>query len=337
MTSVRDRLWLWGHEAGSHDPGTVEEWNLPGSSRITPVEAAFHLNLPNLLMVRYGGQPTMPYDQMTIPMRRLQRVIWSITGAMGEKSTEEREHVLDLAARTPNITGLIMDDFINWDTGQPELSIDELRDIQSRLRLSDRTLDLMMVLYSHQLDAPIAEHLSICNQASFWVWDSANLERLEELFSEFERVTPDQQRFLGCYVWDMEPRAPMPLDRFQRQCRMGLEWLRAGRIDGLIFVSSCEIDLGLETVEWLRGWIAGIGDLNVHEQGVEPMTDHSLIASVLADQRITMTPERIKAITPMVASQQRGAQLLRDNVQTSDEPAIIFVPVRPRSSGASDA
>jgi hypothetical protein len=28
----------------------------------------------------------------------------------------------------------------------------------------------------------------------------------------------------------------------------------------MIFVSSCECGLGLDTVEWLRGWIAEVGD-----------------------------------------------------------------------------
>ena len=32
---VRDRLWLWGHEPGSHNKG----WNLPAKSRVTAVEA----------------------------------------------------------------------------------------------------------------------------------------------------------------------------------------------------------------------------------------------------------------------------------------------------------
>ena len=47
MARVRDRLWLWGHEAGAHDA----EWNLPRPSRITPLGAACYLGIPNLLMV----------------------------------------------------------------------------------------------------------------------------------------------------------------------------------------------------------------------------------------------------------------------------------------------
>ena len=121
-----------------------------------------------------------------------------------------------------------MDDFLNWDTGEPELSVNELREIGERRKLPDRTLDLMMVLYSHQLDRDLSAYLAHCNQASFWVWESANLTHLHEDFATFERATPNQQRFLGCYVWDFGARAPLPLERLQRQCEVGLEWLKSG-------------------------------------------------------------------------------------------------------------
>lgn len=259
-TTVRDRFWIWGHEAGSHDPGSHhEEWNLPGTSRMTAVEAAAYMNVPNLLMVRYNGKPHMPYDQLAIATRPLRQVMWSVTGAMGEKSTEERDHVLHIAARFPNVTGLVMDDFVNWDTGEPELSPVELAELAARLALPDRTLDVMMVLYSHQLEVELSPHLQFCNQVSFWVWESRNLATLEAEFERFEDVTPGKERYLGCYVWDFGARAPMPLERLQQQCATGLRWLRAGRIEGMIFLPSCHFDLGLDTVEWLRGWIAEVG------------------------------------------------------------------------------
>jgi hypothetical protein len=261
---ARDRFWLWGHEAGSHNPGSHDiEWNLPAASRITAVEAAMYLDIPNLMMVRYNGKPEMPYDRLAIATRPLRKVMWSVTGAMGEKSPEERDHVLDISRRFPNVTGIVMDDFINWDTGIPELSPDELATLHRLLALPDRRLDLMMILYSHQLDIDVSAHLQYCNQTSFWVWESRNLERLDDDFKQFEAVTPDVDRFLGCYVWDFGARAPMPLERLQRQCDTGLAWLREGRIKGMIFLPSCHCDLELETVEWLRRWIADVGETEV--------------------------------------------------------------------------
>ena len=94
---VRERFWLWGHDAGAHNPGTGPiEWNLPGPSRITPLEAAVYLGISNLLLVRYNGTPTLPFDQLALSLRPLAKVLWSVTGAMGEKSASEREHVFAL-------------------------------------------------------------------------------------------------------------------------------------------------------------------------------------------------------------------------------------------------
>jgi len=36
MTSPLDKLWIWGHEAGSH----YTRWNTPGPSRMISVEGA---------------------------------------------------------------------------------------------------------------------------------------------------------------------------------------------------------------------------------------------------------------------------------------------------------
>jgi hypothetical protein len=46
----------------------------------------------------------------------------------------------------------------------------------------------------------------------------------------------------------------------QKQCLLGLEWLRKGRIEGMIFLASCICDLNLEAVEWTRNWIREVGD-----------------------------------------------------------------------------
>src|SRR6185312_16786649 len=78
--TVRDRLWLWGHPAGAHN----KDWGLSEPSRITPVEAAYYMSIPNVVMVRYSGKPEMPFDQYAIPFRPLKQVVWSVVGAGGE-------------------------------------------------------------------------------------------------------------------------------------------------------------------------------------------------------------------------------------------------------------
>jgi len=265
MTIVRDRFWIWGHEAGSH---TTEEWGVPEPSRITPVEGAFYMGVPNVILVRYGGKPAAPYHQAAVPFRALRSVVWSIVGAGGTSQDEELGHVLDLAAELPNLTGVMMDDFFLDPAKHDDvavLSLDQLRAIRKRLGLRDRRLtlpkrlDLYAVLYDHQLDFPVAEHLALCDKLTFWTSSARDLANLERNLDRVDALAPSCGKLLGCYMWDYAPKQPMPVETMQRQCELGLKWLREGRIEGMIFLATCICDLDLEAVEWTRRWIAKVG------------------------------------------------------------------------------
>src|ERR1039458_7265929 len=129
--TVKDRFWLWGHYAGSHDG----DYGLTGTSRITPVEAAYYMSIPNVIQVSYRGKPEMPFEQYAIPFRALHEVVWSVVGASGTTADSERDAVLQLAKQNANFSGVIMDDFF---TGKSEgrlavLTVEELQQLQQRL------------------------------------------------------------------------------------------------------------------------------------------------------------------------------------------------------------
>jgi hypothetical protein len=86
---------------------------------------------------------------------------------------------------------------------------------------------------------------------------------LEEGFTKAEQAAPKARKVLGCYMWDYGDEKPIPLPLMQKQCQLGLEWLRTGRIEGMIFLASCICDLNLEAVEWTRNWIREVGDAKV--------------------------------------------------------------------------
>jgi hypothetical protein len=254
MEIARNKFWLWGHEAGSHDSG----YDIPAASRITPVEAALYLGIPKVILVRYEGRPTPPFAQYAVPFRALKEVVWSVVGAGGQTAEEERSQVLALARHLPNLTGVMMDDFFHQPAAGEVgvLSCGELSALRGRLK----GLDLWVVLYDHQLGLPVGAHLGLCDKVSFWTWEARNLENLERNFARVEQLAPRCGKVLGCYMWDYGRKLPMPVDLMKHQCELGLGWLRAGRIEGMIFLASCICDLELETVEWTREWIASVGD-----------------------------------------------------------------------------
>ena len=254
--TVRDRFWIWTHQAATHNV----TWPDLAGSRMTPVEGAVYLDVPNLYFIRYENKPPLEeFERYAISFRPMRRVLWSLTGAGGATSDEERRCVLDLAARFPNITGFIMDDFFRPDnTGA--LSPAELEAVRGQLVIGGRRRDLHVVLYNSQLALPVRDHLAFCDTITFWTWTAGELPNLDQNFAALERLAPRQRKVLGCYLYDYGASKPMPVDLMRRQCERGLEWLRAGRIEGMIFLSNNSCDVGLEAVEFTRNWIAQLGD-----------------------------------------------------------------------------
>jgi hypothetical protein len=373
-----------------------------------PVEGARYLGVPNIIMIRYNGKPAPPFDNYALPFRAMQRVFWSIAGAGGATSQDEREHVFRLAAQMPNMVGVFMDDFFHvtaderpqwlaandvafpvsftvrlaepaavtkleltqsaWRTGdyrsadfavdlpedaggwrevargalanQPEaktqvdlpgraasvvririlgthdqeaarscglrrvrlwagerevaldkaraeasstypgfdadaplrpdasgarpaaaaLTPDQLRAVRQRLQIGDRRLDLGVTLYTHQLSPRILAHLDLCDVVSLWTWKAQDLQQLESSFAKLRELAPQKRVLLGCYMWDFGTNHPLPLELMKKQTALGLKWLRAGQVEGLIFLATNICDLKLEAVEWTRQWIAEVGD-----------------------------------------------------------------------------
>lgn len=47
METLRDNLWIWGHDAGCHHSGAGLQWKIPGTNTMGPVEGAEYLGIPN--------------------------------------------------------------------------------------------------------------------------------------------------------------------------------------------------------------------------------------------------------------------------------------------------
>ena len=403
---VRDRLWVWGHLEGSYD----NQYGLPMNSRITPLQGAEFLGIPNIIMVRYGNKPVPPYDEYAAQYRNVKKLMWSFVGDGGRTSPGEQEHVLELTQKMPNITGVFMDDFFHgngvptgapvhhwlaknevsfpvimtfhfekpieadrlelsqsaWRTGdyrtsdvavdlyegdnwkeigtvclenreyakanvalpnngikalrlrilgthdtydalsvglsgirffqdnrivdlsgasieasssfpgyppenlllntssaEPEapasISVARLKEIKKRMAQLDRTPDLGVVVYAHQLNPAIRRHLDLCDLVSFWSWTADDLAKLPENFAKYQEIVPRKRTLLGIYMWDFGQGKPLPMDLMKMQCDTALKWLKDGTIEGMIFLATNICDMKIEAVEWAKNWIAEHG------------------------------------------------------------------------------
>jgi len=263
--TVRDRLWVWAHDAHFYNG----ECGLPGKSRITPVEGAVYMGVPNVMFIQYQGIPASPFEQYFVPFKAMKRVYWTLSnnGNQEHRLGAEQEDVYRLAAANPNIQGLLLDDYlIGPGTAQEphytaQVSLHDLAEARRRMDGLGRRLELAAVVYAGQLDPAIAPLLASMDTVLFWTWTPPELEGLERNFRRLKQLLPGKKVLLGCYMWNFSvPPGPMPLPLLKRQCDLGLRWLKAGDIEGMIFLATNICDLGLEAVAWTRRWIAEHGD-----------------------------------------------------------------------------
>ncbi|MCX5661984.1 MAG: hypothetical protein NTW19_20080 [Planctomycetota bacterium] len=260
-TTVRDALWMWGHPVNAHGPQT--RWKLPHESRMTPLEAAAYMGTPNMHMIwlwrEEAPEPLPSWRQFALPLRACKRVVWSIAHGHGLSFTD---HIFPLIQDSPNVTGVIMDDFFT-DTPDGKITAISGKDLDSleqRLRLPDRRLDLWCVVYEQDLAKPISATLDRMDVLAYFMWNSPSVPKLESHVEALERLAPTKRKVLGLYLWDYAGRKPMPMEFVKFQSELALRLLKAGRIEGIVFVASCICDLELEAVEWTREWIQRVGD-----------------------------------------------------------------------------
>ncbi|MGA2618117.1 MAG: hypothetical protein ABSF26_10940 [Thermoguttaceae bacterium] len=271
--TVGDHLWIWGHPAGSYNDGFLRPMKLV--STIEPVAAAQRMGLKNVIFVRYNGQPMPPFDAYYNPFRKLDRVYWSLVGAGGGSSSAEREAAFSLAEKNQNLAGFILDDFFyeqcEGSAADPlpsprpdrplcaSLSPAQLHALGQR-QVRGRKLPLMAVIYTRQVKPGARPHIAEVDQLCMWTWRPGDLKHLEANFTALEKIAPDKQLYLGCYMYGFYESKPLSVALMQRQVELGYQWLKAGRIAGIIFLATPNVDVGLEAVEWTRQWIHNHAD-----------------------------------------------------------------------------
>ncbi len=260
--TVRDRLWLFTAPANTDFPYVGRR------SLITPAEGAYYLSIPNILVIQAAGSEAHygrfepPLDQYAIALRPLKRVAWSIVGGGGYTDSEERRQVLELAKRTPNFVGVMMDDFFaaKKEGKLATLTLNDLKEIRHQLKSSGKKLDLFVTLYTTQLDLPLSEYLNLIDVITLWTWKPGDLVNLDSNLRKVEKLAPRSRKMLGCYFVDYDRKKSTSIPDMKLQCEHGLGWLREARIEGIVFLGNTVEDLGFEAVYWTRHWILKVGD-----------------------------------------------------------------------------
>ena len=260
--TLRDRLWMWGHDAGS----TKGLYNIPEGGKILPAEAIDYMGIPNVCMIRWRSMPEPPFDEYVKQFAKTKRLAWSIVDGARQPYAEKKRMAFELASKMPNLVSVYLDDFFigdavpKQDEAPGNLTVSGMQALREELDAQKRRLDLSLVLYSNQLNPAIARHIRYCDVVSFWTWKATELVNLQRNFQTYRQILPDTRTLLGVYMWDFGNSKPITLELMEHQCRLGLQWLKEGKIEGLIFHCTPLCDMKLESVEWSKKWIARHAD-----------------------------------------------------------------------------
>lgn len=294
-STVRDRLWMFAGPADS-DRGYMENGGVRGASRMTPAEACYWLDVPNLMFIKYQGDPPDMWfesrwkavtskEQYAISFEPLRRVLWSAVGSGGVGGASQVGDIVTLAKKYPNIVGIYLDDFLRPVTladgraaVNPAMSEAELKSMRAQLGKVGRPLEVWTTIYTREFDSkhpdfrpcepPLVESMKHFDVLVLWTWKSEELKDLEKNLALLESIKPKTSRIaLGIYLWDYTGNTtatnmgkPVPLDLMEHQCRLGLKWLKEGRVCDLAICGNTHLDLGINTAPWMREWIKKHGE-----------------------------------------------------------------------------
>jgi hypothetical protein len=275
MAKAIDKYWLFGVRAHQDDT-LLDALGRGGGkrrcgSRITPAEGAFMLGVPNMIMVTGDNAEPVPFThdayQYCESFRPLKRVMWSSCGSSGWRNGNEEAFICDISHKYDNICGAYLDDFFTRFGSKPQEHTDELlaciQEIRGKLSAAARPMPVYVTAYMHGMKDIAKSVMDLVDGLVFWTWQSKELPLLPERFQQAEEACPKHKKLLGIYMYDFTTREAVDMELMKFQCEYGLEMLKAGRVEGLVFEANSVMGIGLPTEEYLREWIAQTRDVEV--------------------------------------------------------------------------
>lgn len=259
MPKLIEKLWNWGHLEGSHNRCTGMD------CRMTPEGFAEEYGIANAFLVSYGGNIQPPFDGLADRMKPLRNVCWSVLGdastPLPEHPLGETENILRCAKTHNNIVGGIVDDFYapkRLERFPPSVLL------KIKERFNGAGMDFYAVLYELLIDKPdVPEFYNCVDVITYWIWEQEHIDELETHLEKFFRLFPEKRKMLGIYLWGYAEGMPMEPHRFQKQLQTYTKLLEDGKIEGIIFCSSCIGDAPLPTNLELKQFLAENADREI--------------------------------------------------------------------------
>ena len=259
MRMIKDDVWLWGQETGSHH----SLWKLPGVNKLDSVSGAEFLGIKNCCRVVMGGKPEPPFDGESAKLTSFSKVVWSVMGDCSSKRNDDGDdsgEVLRQAALFSNVTGGVMDDFFRPLKKDARLSLEQVKAIAEKFHNAPRPLELWLVYYAALLEIDYQEYLDAVDVITFWSWDSKELAAAEKNLAEIISRTPGKKHYAGCYLYNYGDDRELTGEEMAKQLDLYLKLWKVGQIEGIIVCSNTVADLGFEAVDVYLDFMKKYGD-----------------------------------------------------------------------------
>lgn len=260
---LRDNCWLWGHPEGAFNKGTVEDlYKFKDTSRMTPMEGCLYLGIRNTFMV-----------PMRIPVNRrqynksfktLREVGWECYSA--GTNPEVIEPLIKEAKEFKNIGRVVFDDFQRGGKYK-EIPIENLENIHARLHNNGgRPLDMWMVLYTQEFgldpekDEDFMRYIAPFDGIIMWTWKECDVPLIPEKFELFKKLTPNNRRMFGCYLYNFGECKPATAEAVRWQLDWYRERIMAGEAEGIVLHTNTMADVDYEAYDAAVAWMDEHGD-----------------------------------------------------------------------------
>ncbi len=257
---LRDKFWLWGHPEGRYN----NEFGHNAVSRMTPMEACLYLGVRNTFMVPVGVDVNR--RQYNKSFTTLNNVGWETYEAA--KNPSILEAYIKEAGDFPNIDRVVFDDFHgNAGVSYTTLSVDNLWKSRELLHNNDvRPLDMWMVFYTREFglneenDKDFMRYIEPFDGIIMWTWEEKDVPLIPEKFEIFKKMTPNQRKMFGCYLYNFGENKQATADAVTWQLDWYREKLLAGEAEGVVLHTNTMADLDYEAYDAAIAWMQKHGD-----------------------------------------------------------------------------
>jgi hypothetical protein len=217
---IRNKLWMWGYT--QEQIGVTIPFSGASASHCSLESAADYFGMPNTVFM--NSLHTWDRTEENLAFLHSSRKVICALPHGQQAYIEGARKISELSLRFPQITGAVMDDFLQL-SGYPTTP-EMVREIKKNLCSANPNLELHVVMYSDLNHLPLEPYLESIDAIMLWRWVSSEhfwRTELEMLLHRF-KVDYGKKLFHGVYLQNYgeygDVAAPMNFELWK------LQWMR---------------------------------------------------------------------------------------------------------------